>query len=86
MKTAKKADDDDTYKEITEKVISGVKMMAEMGTPPKEVANVIIKSLKDEKPIPRYVVGNDAAMFLEAKKMKTDIEFENYLKKELYGE
>ena len=84
MKTAKKADD--TYKEITEKVISGVKMMAEMGTPPKEVANMIIKSLKDEKPLPRYVVGNDAAMFLEAKKMKTDIEFENYLKKELYGE
>ena len=84
MKTAKKADD--AYKEITEKVISGVKMMAEMGTPPKEVANVIIKSLKDEKPLPRYMVGNDAAMFLEAKKMKTDIEFENYLKKELYGE
>ena len=84
MKTAKKADD--VYKEITEKVISGVKMMAEMGTPPKEVANVIIKSLKDEEPLPRYVVGNDAAMFLEAKKMKTDIEFENYLKKELYGE
>jgi len=25
-------------------------------------------------------------MFLEAKKNKTDIEFENYLKKELYGE
>ena len=84
MKTAKKADD--AYKEITEKVISGVKMMAEMGTPPKEVANVIIKSLKEEKPLPRYVVGNDAAMFLEAKKMKTDIEFENYLKKELYDE
>ena len=84
MKTAKKADD--AYKEITEKVISGVKMMAEMGTPPKEVANVIIKSLKEEKPLPRYVVGNDAAMYLEAKKKKTDIEFENYLKKELYGE
>jgi len=86
MKTAKKADESDVYRDITEKVISGVKMMAEMGTPPKEVANVIIKSLKEEKPLPRYVVGNDAAMFLEAKKMKTDIEFENYLKKELYGE
>ena len=61
-------------------------MMAEMGTPPKEVANVIINSIKEEKPLPRYVVGNDATMFLEAKKMKTDIEFENYLKKELYGE
>ena len=86
MKIAKKAGESSAYKEITEKVISGVKMMAEMGTPPKEVASVIIKSLKEEKPLPRYVVGNDAAMFLEAKKMKTDIEFENYLKKELYGE
>ena len=86
MKTAKKADVGETYRDITLKVITGVKMMAEMGTPPKEVANVIIKSLKEEKPLPRYVVGNDAAMFLEAKKMKTDIEFENYLKKELYGE
>ena len=86
MRTAKKADESDTYRDITMKVISGVKMMAEMGTPPKEVANVIINSIKEEKPLPRYVVGNDATMFLEAKKMKTDIEFENYLKKELYGE
>ena len=86
MRTAKKVDNDDTYKDITSKVISGVEMMAEMGTPPKEVANAIINSIKEENPLPRYVVGNDAAMFLEAKKMKTDIEFENYLKKELYGE
>ena len=86
MRTAKKADAGETYRDITLKVITGVKMMAEMGTHPKEVANVIINSIKEEKPLPRYVVGNDAAMFLEAKKMKTDIEFENYLKKELYGE
>ena len=86
MRTAKKAEQSDVYMDITIKVMSGVKMMAEMGTPPKEVADVIIKSLKEEKPLPRYVVGNDAVMFLEAKKMKTDIEFENYLKKELYGE
>ena len=86
MKLSEKSQEDSTYKEITDKVISGVKMMAEMGTSPKEVADTIIKALKDEKPLPRYVVGNDAMMFLEAKKMKTDIEFENYLKKELYGE
>ena len=77
---------EEAYQEITEKVITGVKMMAEMGTSPKEVADVIINALKDEKPVPRYIVGNDAAMFLESKKMKTDIEFENYLKKELYEE
>ena len=86
MKMAKKSELDTVYKDITTKVVSGVKMMAEMGTPPKEVANTIVKAIKDEKPLPRYVVGNDASMFLEARKSKTDIEFENYLKKELYDE
>jgi len=86
MKLSEKSQQDSVYKDITEKVISGVKMMAEMGTHPNEVANTVVKVLKEEKPLPRYVVGNDAMMFLEAKKMKTDIEFENYLKKELYGE
>ena len=86
MKMAKKSELDTVYKDITTKVVSGVKMMAEMGTPPKEVANTIVKAIKDKNPLPRYIVGNDALMFLEAKKSKTDIEFENYLKKELYGE
>ena len=86
MKMAKKSEQNSDYNDITNKVISGVKMMAEMGTHPKEVADTIIKAIKEEKPLPRYIVGNDAMMFLEAKKMKTDIEFENYLKKELYGE
>ena len=86
MKMAKKSELDTVYKDITTKVVSGVKMMAEMGTPPKEVANIIVKAIKDKKPLPRYIVGNDASMFLEVKKSKTDIEFENYLKKELYDE
>ena len=74
------------YKEITEKVMNGVKMMAEMGTPPVEVAKTIMKAIKTAEPLPRYAVGSDASMFLEAKKMKTDIEFENYIKKELFGD
>ena len=73
------------YKEITEKVMNGVKMMAEMGTPPVEVAKTIMKAVKTAEPLPRYVVGSDASMFLEAKKMKTDLEFENYIKKELFS-
>jgi NAD(P)-dependent dehydrogenase (short-subunit alcohol dehydrogenase family) len=84
MKMPKNAKPDSPYAEITHKVVAGVKMMAEMGTAPKEVADTIIKALKEKNPLPRYPVGNDAAMFLEAKKMKTDIEFENYLKKELF--
>ena len=75
---------DSPYKEITEKVIIGIKMMAELGTPPSEVATAILNAIKEENPRPRYIVGNDAQMFLEAKKTKTDTEFENYLKKELF--
>jgi len=84
LRMAKKTESDTVYRDITVKVVSGVKMMAEMGTHPKEVADIIVKAVKDEKPLPRYNVGNDASKFLEAKKSKTDIEFENYLKKELY--
>ena len=86
MKMAEKYGPESVYMDITDKVVSGVKMMCEMGTDPKEVADTIVKATKDEKPLPRYIVGNDASMFLEAKKNKTDLEFENYLKKELYGE
>jgi len=75
---------DSPYKEITEKVIMGVKMMAELGTPPSEVATTILKAINEKDPKPRYIVGNDAQMFLEAKRAKTDTEFENYLKKELF--
>jgi len=80
-----KGKQDSPYKEITEKVMNGVKMMASMGTPPDEVAKTIMNAIKTEDPLPRYVVGSDASMFLEAKKMKTDIEFEKYLKKELFS-
>lgn len=74
------------YKEITEKVMNGVKMMSEMGTPPIEVAKTIMKAIRTAEPMPRYAVGSDASMFLEAKKMKTDLEFENYIKKELFSD
>ena len=86
MKMAEKYGPESVYMDITDKVVSGVKMMCEMGTDTKEVADAIVKATKDENPLPRYIVGNDASMFLEAKKNKTDLEFENYLKKELYGE
>lgn len=76
---------DSPYKEMTEKVVSGVKMIAEMGTAPEEVAKTVLKAIQEPEPLPRYIVGTDAAMFLEARKMKTDLEFENYIKKELFS-
>lgn len=75
---------DPKYQEMTQNILAGVKMMAEMGTSPAQVADVIIKAINDEEILPRYIVGSDAAMFLEAKKMKTDLEFEKYMSKELF--
>ncbi|MCV0401454.1 MAG: SDR family oxidoreductase [Nitrosopumilus sp.] len=75
---------DPKYKALTDNILAGLKMMVEMGTAPSQVADVVMKAIHDEKMLPRYVVGTDAAMFMEAKKMKTDIEFEKYMSKELF--
>ena len=75
---------DPKYKQITENMLAGLKMMVEMGTPPVQVAEVVIKAIHDEEMLPRYIVGTDAAMFLEAKKSRSDLEFEKYMSKELF--
>ena len=75
---------DPKYKALTDNILAGLKMMVEMGTAPSQVADVIIKAIQDDNILPRYTVGTDAAMFMEAKKMKTDLEFEKYMSKELF--
>ena len=75
---------DPKYKTLTENILAGLKMMVEMGTAPSQVADVVIKAIHDDEILPRYIVGTDAAMFMEAKKMKTDLEFEKYMSKELF--
>jgi len=75
---------DPKYKELTDHILAGLKMMVQMGTAPSQVAEAILKAIHDDEMLPRYVVGTDAAMFMEAKKMKTDLEFEKYMSKELF--
>jgi len=75
---------DPKYKTLTDNMLAGLKMMVEMGTAPSQVADVIIKAIHDDEILPRYIVGTDAAMFLEARKTKTDLEFEKYMSKELF--
>ncbi len=75
---------DPKYKTLTDNILASLKMMVEMGTAPSQVADVIIKAIHDDEILPRYIVGTDAAMFMEAKKTKTDLEFEKYMSKELF--
>ena len=76
---------DPKYKELTDNILAGIKIMVEMATVPSQVAEVIIKAIHDKEILPRYTVGADAAMFMKAKKMKTDLEFEKYMSKELFS-
>ena len=75
---------DPKYKQLTDKMLAGLKMMVELGTAPSQVADVVIKAIHDEESLPRYIVGTDAAMFMEAKNSKSDLEFEKYMSKELF--
>lgn len=76
---------DPKYKEMSEGILSGLKMMVDMGTEPSQIAGVIIGAIHDDEILPRYTAGTDAAMFMEARKMKTDIEFERYMSQELFS-
>ena len=75
---------DPKYRELTENILSALRMMVEMGTPPSHVAEVIIRAIHDKEILPRYSAGKDAAMFLEAKNARTDLEFEKFMGKELF--
>ena len=75
---------DPKYKQLTDKMLAGFKMMVEMGSPSSQVADVVIKAIHDKEILPRYIVGTDAAMFMEAKNSKSDLEFEKYMSKELF--
>ena len=75
---------DPKYKQLTDNMLAGFKMMVELGTAPSQVADVVIKAIHDEEALPRYIVGTDAAMFMEAKNSKSDLEFEKYMSKELF--
>ena len=84
MAIAKKVSDPNSpYSQMTQKVAAGLKMLLEHGTSPEEVAKTILKAVTSENPEPRYLVGNDAAMVMEARKNMSDAEFEKFMKKEM---
>ena len=59
---------DTKYKELTDNILAGLKMMVEMGTPPSQVASAIIKAIHDDEILPRYVSGNRCCHVYGSKK------------------
>jgi NAD(P)-dependent dehydrogenase (short-subunit alcohol dehydrogenase family) len=84
MALAEKASDPNSpYAQLMQKVGVGLRLLLEHGTPSEEVAKTILKAVTAENPEPRYLVGNDAAMLMEARKKMSDIEFEQFMKKDI---
>jgi hypothetical protein len=52
-------------------------------THPSEVAKVILRAVTAENPDFRYVVGKDAEMALESRRIMSDKEFHNMIKKQI---
>jgi NAD(P)-dependent dehydrogenase (short-subunit alcohol dehydrogenase family) len=56
------------------------------GTPPEEVAKVILKAVTSDNPSMRYMIGDDAIQLNEAKKRMSDLEFEGLVKQQFFGQ
>lgn len=74
----------ESYRRLMNHIMSGLQMMVQMGTEPGKVAEVILGAVRQPEMLPRYVVGPDATMFLKSKNSKSDIEFERYMKREMF--
>lgn len=71
-----------SYAEMTQKRISGFKPRFESGSPPMEVATVILKAITSENLSElRYMVGNDAFKLMEIRDNISDKEFRKLIMK-----
>ena len=77
---------DPEYEKITKRMLSGLELMVKAGTPPSKVAEAVVRAASQRPPLPRYVVGDDARMFMEARLSKSDTEFEEFMSAELFPE
>ena len=68
-----------TYSTSLDKFQKNIEIMQEHPTSPTDVAKVIIQVLGNSEPKQRYIVGNDVAMILEAKKNLSDNEFKKMM-------
>jgi NAD(P)-dependent dehydrogenase (short-subunit alcohol dehydrogenase family) len=75
----KTLDANSSYSQLMNKLEENLFSTIANGTPPKEVATVILRSIIKESPEHRYLVGNDAVELINARKNSTDEEFEKII-------
>ena len=68
-----------SYAQMMKKVDENLISTVANGTPPKDVATVILRSITEDSPKQRYIVGNDAVELINARMKSTDEEFEKII-------
>jgi short-subunit dehydrogenase len=70
------------YRQLENNMSEALKQMVQNTIPSSEVAKVILQAVTADNPEFRYVVGQDAAMIIEARVSMSDKEFQNLIKKQ----
>ena len=70
------------YTQLGNRMSTAFKEMEQNAIHPSEVAKTILDAVTSDNPQLRYVVGNDAARMMEARKNMSDREFGNLIKKQ----
>ena len=87
LKIGKKASSPDSpYAHMIRRLQKAAEKMAQDSLPPHEVAKVILAAVTLEKPLPRYTVGEDAAKIIEASKQMSDLDFQNMMRQQFFGQ
>jgi short-subunit dehydrogenase len=68
------------YQPIAQKIFDAFLPILQYASPTKKVADVILEAVTSDNPEIRYVVGDDAKSINEARKKRSDKEFENWVK------
>ena len=77
---AKKSVENSAYSEITQAIGKTMgEMMENQSSPPSVVAEAVLKAATTENPETRYTAGEDAKMIQQARKTKSDKEFEGFI-------
>jgi NAD(P)-dependent dehydrogenase (short-subunit alcohol dehydrogenase family) len=74
------------YASLMETLQKATARFIDQGTPPEEVAKVILKAATIDNPDLRYLVGNDAIQMIEARKGMSDQEFGVVVKEHLLAQ
>lgn len=73
-------DPNSPYNPIAQKIFDAFLPMLQYAFPTKKVADVILEAVTSDNPEIRYVVGDDAKSINEARKKRSDKEFEHWVK------